>query len=172
MQERNIIGGFTAAILSPFVEGWQRIIWFLILAIILILGDLRFGIAAAKKRGEKIRPSRAVRRSLNKLVDYICWLSIATVVGVNFGTVFGLPLLSVIIMAVVCVIELSSIVDNYFEYKGIKKKINIVKLLAKLFRKPEIEEVLEDTEETTIENETDMKITNENEPDYESDAEE
>jgi len=152
MTERNIIGGFMAAVLSPFIEGWQRIIWFLILAIILILGDLRFGIAAAKKRGEHIRPSRAVRRSLNKLVDYICWLSIATVVGVNFGSVFGLPLLSVIIMAVVCVIELSSIIDNYLEYKGIKKKINVIKLIAKLFKRPEIEDVLEPTEETENEN--------------------
>lgn len=162
MHERNIIGGMTAAVLSPFVEGWQRIIWFLILAIILILGDLRFGIAAAKKRGEHIRPSRAVRRSLNKLVDYICWLSIATVVGVNFGSVFGLPLLSVIIMAVVCVIELSSIVDNYLEYKGIKKKINVIKLLAKLFRKPDLEEVLEPAETSE-----EMNITNDNEEDLE-----
>jgi MFS family permease len=162
MNERNIIGGFMAAVLSPFVEGWQRIIWFLILAIILILGDLRFGIAAAKKRGEHIRPSRAVRRSLNKLVDYICWLSIATVVGVNFGSVFGLPLLSVIIMAVVCIIELSSIVDNYLEYKGIKKKINVIKLLAKLFRKPDLEEVLEPAETSE-----EMNITNDNEEDLE-----
>ena len=150
MHERNIIGGFTAAVLSPFVEGWQQMLWFLILAIILILGDLRFGIAAAKKRDEKIRPSRAVRRSLNKLVDYICWLSIATVVGVNFGSVFGLPLLSVIIMAVVCIIEMSSIIDNYFEYKGIKKKVNIIKLIARLFRRPDIEDVLDSTENENI----------------------
>ena len=163
MHERNIIGGMTAAVLSPFVEGWQRIIWFLILAIILILGDLRFGIAAAKKRGEHIRPSRAVRRSLNKLVDYICWLSIATVVGVNFGSVFGLPTLSVIIMAVVCIIELSSIIDNYLEYKGVKKKINVIKLLAKLFRKPDLEEVLEPAETS----EEEMNITNDNEEDLE-----
>ena len=146
MQERNIIWSFTAAVLAPFVEGWQQMLWFLILAVILILSDLRFGIAAAKKRGEKIRPSRAVRRSLNKLVDYICWLSIATVVGVNFGSVFGLPLLSVIIMAVVCIIELSSIIDNYLEYKGIKKKVNVIKVIAHLFRRPEIEDVLESTE--------------------------
>jgi hypothetical protein len=151
-----------ASVLSPFLDGWQQMLWFLILAIILILGDLRFGIAAAKKRGEHIRPSRAARRSLNKLVDYICWLSIATVVGVNFGSVFGLPLLSVIIMAVVCVIELSSIVDNYLEYKGIKKKINVIKLLAKLFRKPDLEEVLEPAETSE-----EMNITNDNEEDLE-----
>lgn len=148
MHERNIIGGFTAAVLSPFVEGWQQMLWFLILAIILILGDLRFGIAAAKKRGEKIRPSRAVRRSINKLVDYICWLSIATVVGINFGTVFDIPLLSVIIMTVVCIIEMSSIIDNYLEYKGIKKKVNLIKLIAHIFRRPEVEDVLESTEKT------------------------
>ena len=148
MQERNIIGGVTASVLSPFIEGWQQMLWFLILAIILILGDLRFGIAAAKKRGERIRPSRAVRRSINKLVDYICWLSIATVVGINFGTVFDIPLLSVIIMAVVCIIEMSSIIDNYLEYKGIKKKVNLIKLIAHIFRRPEVEEVLESTEQT------------------------
>lgn len=148
MQERNIIGGVIASVLSPFIEGWQQMLWFLILAIILIIGDLRFGIAAAKKRGERIRPSRAVRRSINKLVDYICWLSIATVVGINFGTVFELPLLSVIIMAVVCIIELSSIIDNYLEYKGIKKKVNLIKLIAHIFRRPEVEDVLESTEST------------------------
>ena len=148
MQERNIIGGVTASVLSPFIDGWQQMLWFLILAIILILGDLRFGIAAAKKRGERIRPSRAVRRSINKLVDYICWLSIATVVGINFGTVFDIPLLSVIIMAVVCIIEMSSIIDNYLEYKGIKKKVNLIKLIAHIFRRPEVEEVLESTEQT------------------------
>ena len=147
MQERNIIGGVAASVLSPFIEGWQQMLWFLILAIILILGDLRFGIAVAKKRGERIRPSRAVRRSINKLVDYICWLSIATVVGINFGTVFDVPLLSVIIMAIVCIIELSSIIDNYLEYKGIKKKVNLIKLIAHIFRRPEIEDVLESTEQ-------------------------
>lgn len=154
MKERNIIAGFAASVLSPFIEGWQQMLWFLILAIILIIGDLRFGIAAAKKRGEKIRPSRAVRRSLNKLVDYICWLSIATVVGINFGTVFGLPLLSVIIMAVVCIIEMSSIIDNYLEYKGIKKKVNIVRLIARIFRRPDFEDVLDDKDEKEEENGT------------------
>lgn len=168
MTERNIIGGFTAAVLSPFVEGWQQMLWFLILAIILILGDLRFGIAAARKRGEHIRPSRAVRRSINKLVDYICWLSIATVVGINFGTVFDIPLLSVIIMAIVCIIELSSIIDNYLEYKGVKQKVNIIKLIARIFRRPDFEDVLEPTEpEHEHEQEETMNIVNENEPDYE-----
>lgn len=163
MNERNIINGFTASVLSPFLDGWQQMLWFLILAFILILGDLRFGIAAARKRGEKIRPSRAVRRSINKLVDYICWLSIATVVGINFGTVFGLPLLSVIIMALVCIIELSSIVNNYLEYKGIKQKVNFIKLIAHIFHRPEIEDVLEPTDKPEEEPHTFEQNGSENE---------
>jgi hypothetical protein len=51
-------------------------------------------------------------------------------------------------MAVVCIIEMSSIIDNYLEYKGIKKKVNLIKLIAHIFRRPEVEEVLESTEQT------------------------
>ena len=49
-------------------------------------------------------------------------------------------------MLVVCSIELSSIFDNYFELKGLKKKLNIWKFVSKLFKLPEIEESLEDTD--------------------------
>ena len=142
MNERNVLAGTTATVLSPFVDGWQNLIIWLFVA--LILGDLRFGICAARKRGEKIRGSRAVRRTINKMVDYICWVSIAWVLGGSFGRLFGVPLLAAIIMLIVCTIELSSIFDNYFEYKGIKKKFNVWKFFARLFKVPEIEESIED----------------------------
>lgn len=147
MSERNVISGVTATILSPFAEHWQSFtIWFVV-AFVLIIGDLRFGLMASKKRGEKIRYSRAIRRTLNKMVDYICWVSIAFVLGETFGTIFGVPLLASVIMLVVCGIELSSIIDNYFEYRGIEKKFNVFHFLAKILRLPEIEESLEDKKE-------------------------
>lgn len=144
MNERNVLAGTTATVLSPFVDGWQNLIVWLFVALALIIGDLRFGICAARKRGEKIRGSRAVRRTINKMVDYICWVSIAWVLGGSFGLLFGVPLLAAIIMLVVCTIELSSIFDNYFEYKGIKKKFNVWKFFSKMFRIPEIAECVED----------------------------
>lgn len=144
MNERNVLAGTTATVLSPFVDGWQNLIVWLFVALALIIGDLRFGICAARKRGEKIRGSRAVRRTINKMVDYICWVSIAWVLGGSFGLLFGVPLLAAIIMLVVCTIELSSIFDNYFEYKGIKKKFNVWKFFSKIFRIPEIAESVED----------------------------
>lgn len=152
MSERNIISGTIATLLSSLIDEKGNILIWLVLSLILILGDLRFGIAAARKRGERIRPSRAIRRTVNKFVDYLCWVSIAWIMGTAFGSAFGVPLLAVIIMAVICAIELSSIFDNYCEYKGLKKKFNVFKFLAKIFKRPEIEECFENSEENGKDN--------------------
>ena len=144
MEEKSLISGTTATVLSPFVDGWEKLIGWLIVAIVLILADLNFGIKAAKKRGDTIRRSKAWRRSISKLVDYICWIAIAWVIGATFSSPFNIPLLPFIVLAFIYVIELQSIVDNYLEYKGIKKRLNIFKLIALLFKKPEIKDALED----------------------------
>ena len=146
MQERNVISGAVTAIFSPFINGWESLIGWLIVALVLIFADCRFGCAASRKRGETVRKSRIVRRSINKLVDYICWVSIAGALGGTFGKIFGIPTLAAIVMLVVCGVELSSIYDNYFEAKGIKKKFNVWKFLSKMFRISAIEESIEDKE--------------------------
>ena len=59
MQDRNIINGTTAVIFAPPLVDFYQNLWpFILVAIILIVADLRFGIEAAKKRGETIRTSR------------------------------------------------------------------------------------------------------------------
>ena len=140
MQERNIISGAMATVISPFVEFYQALAPFLILALVLIVADTRFGVEASIKRGETFRPSRMMRRAINKLVDYICWITLAGVVGNAFGSVLGIPVLSALILLVVYGIELTSCFNNYFEFKGINKQINI----WKLFGKKELEGVIED----------------------------
>lgn len=47
MSERNVLSGTTATLLSPFVDGWREIVVWLIVAVVLIVADLRFGIEAA-----------------------------------------------------------------------------------------------------------------------------
>lgn len=143
MQERNIINSTTAAMVAPLLDFYNRLIPFILLAIVLIIVDSRFGVAAARKRGETIRPSRKWRRATNKLVDYICWVTLAGMFGQTFGDVLGIPLLSVLILLLVYGIEITSCFNNYFEYKGINKKVNIFKL----FNRPEIEQCIEDTEQ-------------------------
>lgn len=144
MHERNVISGATATVFSSFMEGWESLIVWLIVAAVLIVADLRFGLMASKVRGEKIRGSRAVRRTINKMVDYICWISIAWVLGSSFGKILDIPVVVAIVMLVICSVEISSIFDNYFEYRGLNKKFNTWKFVSKIFRISAIEESIED----------------------------
>jgi hypothetical protein len=149
MQERNVINGTTTAMVAPLLDFYNNIIPFILLAIVLIIVDSRFGIAAARKRGETIRMSRKWRRAINKLVDYVCWVTLAGLFGQTFGSILGIPILSGLFLLIVYGIEVTSCFNNYFEYKGIKKKVNIFKL----FNRPEVENCIEDVEDTKKEGE-------------------
>lgn len=142
MQERNIINGIAAVSVAPFLEFYHKLIPYLMVALVLIVTDSRFGVAAARVRGEAIRPSRKWRRAMNKFVDYICWVTLAGLFGDTFGTVFHIPILSAIMLLFVYGIELSSIVNNYLEYKGIHKHIDITRLLLKLFKREDMADVI------------------------------
>ena len=105
----------------------------------LVLVDLRFGLLAAKARKEEIRPSRAWRRTLNKMVDYLCWVTLAEMCSRTFGITLGAPIVSMAMLFIIYGIELNSCVNNYLEYKGINKRWNFFKLVNK-------EKLLEDVE--------------------------
>lgn len=146
MQERNIIGSATAAVISPFVDFFDALTPYLLFAIILIIADSRFGIKAAQKRGEIIRTSRKWRRAINKLVDYICWISLAGVFGQTYNEILGIPTLSAFVMLIVYCIELTSCFNNYFEYKGIDFRISLVgafKAITKKFTKTDVTDIVE-----------------------------
>lgn len=147
MQDRNVIAGATAAVISPLVDFYSKLLPFLLLAILLIAIDSRFGIMASRKRGDQIRTSRAVRRAINKLVDYICWITLAGMIGQTFGTAFHIPLLSMIVLCIVYAIELTSIFNNYFYYKGLKLKFNGLKFFSKITSQNVIEESIEKTDD-------------------------
>ena len=68
-----------------------------------------------------------------------------TMIGQTFGTAFHIPLLSIIVLCIVYSIELTSIFNNYFFYKGIKKKFNGWKFFSKLTGNDAIESALEET---------------------------
>ena len=131
MGERNTIGAMMATIMSGFMDFIEPLKWFMLLAIILIFVDLRFGIAAAIKRGEKIRFSRAGRRTINKIVDYLCWILLAGARGKAFGLPFDLPILPAIVLLVIYGFEINSCYGNYFEAHGKKIKVNIFKYFSK-----------------------------------------
>lgn len=135
MQERNIIGSATTVALTPFVDFYQALVPYIILAIVLIIADSRFGIEAAQKRGEVIRQSRKWRRAINKLVDYICWISLAGVFSNAYSEVLGIPALSGVVLLIVYAIEMTSCFNNYFEFKGIKMRLSFNALFSEWFKK-------------------------------------
>jgi undecaprenyl pyrophosphate phosphatase UppP len=130
-QERNVLNGSVAVALTDFFEEFESIKWFAILGLILVFCDLRFGILAAKKRGEKIRKSRALRRTINKIVDYICWIILSVAIEHTFGFSLNVPLIPVFIMLVIYGIEINSVYSNYFEYRDIPYRVNVFKWFSK-----------------------------------------
>lgn len=131
MHEKNIINGTFAVFLSGFFEFLEPLKWLALCGIILIIADLRFGVMASKKRGEVIRTSRAIRRSINKMIDYTCWVLLACALEHTFAVPFHIPLLPTIVMLVVYGVEINSIFANYFEYKGLNLKVDIFKFFKK-----------------------------------------
>ena len=151
MQERNIINGATATgLLSTFLDFYRPLMPFLLLAFVLVLCDLNFGVAAAKRRKkdaikagreyEPVRFSRAGRRTLNKVTDYVCWVTLAGLFGQAFGQILGIPALAAIILLVIYALELSSCFSNYFAARGINKRVNLWGFFSKKLDIIEVED--------------------------------
>ncbi|ROS92255.1 hypothetical protein EEL36_08500 [Muribaculaceae bacterium Isolate-043 (Harlan)] len=147
MNDNNLFSSIFAVLGASITSFYAHLAPWLLLGMILVIADLRFGIMAAKKRGEKIRFSRAIRRTINKMVDYLCWVTLAEVCSMTFETTIGVPVISMGMLFIIYGIEINSCVNNYLEYKGIKKKFNFYKLVGK---EELLDDVTEEKREVTI----------------------
>jgi len=109
-------GSVTAAAALFLGEAIKLMTPFLILATILIFVDLFFGVPAARIRKDKVTFSRALRKTVNKVMEYICWIVLSS----SLAVAFDFPALNWIILAVVMGNELISIIENYALIKGFK----------------------------------------------------
>lgn len=137
MEDTNNIAVKTTVI--GFLAEWQGLVhdmrWMIILALILILSDLWFGVRAAKARGEKVRKSRAGRRTFNKIVDYLCYLFIGITIGKAIAEPYGVdPIVTAITAVLLCYgFEIDSIYGHILELHGVKVKYSIWRLLWYIF---------------------------------------
>ncbi len=138
----NIIATFFTAMGIVVSEFYAHLSGWLLFGFALVVVDLRFGILAARKRGEAIRPSRAVRRTINKTIDYLSWVTLAELASRTFGVAIGVPVVSIGTLFIIYAIEFNSCMNNYFEYKGIKGKFDVWKLI----RRKDITDAFEDTQ--------------------------
>lgn len=125
---------FKACILGECTQILYDLRWMIILAIILILSDLWFGLSASRLQKIEIRKSRAGRRTLNKIVDYVCYVLLGAVLGKAIGEPYGMnPIVVSITVMVICYcFEIDSIYGHICEIHGIKKRDSIWRILFKL----------------------------------------
>jgi len=109
-------GGASAAFIAILQTAVLRMIPYAVPGLILVILDLAYGVKAAKARGEQVRASTAIRRSLTKVFLYICWLVLATTIAIAFGKAW----LEWGTLALVYGNEALSIIGNYFETKGLQ----------------------------------------------------
>jgi len=111
-----------------FREAVMNMIPWLAASIPLILLDLDFGIKAATYRGERIRFSKAFRRTFGKMVEYFAWVCFAATASLAFN----IDWVEWVVLGAVYINELASIAGNYFETKGIE--LSLVGLWKIIFK--------------------------------------
>ena len=111
-----VVQGSVAATVTAFLQtAVLRMIPYAIPAVFLIFLDLVYGVRAARFRGEKVRISTAVRRTMTKFFSYVCWIILASTLALAFKHDW----IEWVVLGLVYANELASIVGNYLETKNI-----------------------------------------------------
>lgn len=141
--------------------------WALFLLILLIVADFRYGWGESRRRyGEarksgsnvlmehyKWRMSRAIRRTFNKLADYIVLMLLAGAIGMAVFEPLGIQHTwgSWVGAAIACFCELASIFGHFFYLRGVtvekRTLAGFLKALIVAFAKKKNEDVGEAVEE-------------------------
>ncbi len=137
MTETVVQTSTTAILTSIFYQALADSIIWLVIAAVAIVCDLFFGCEAARRRGERVRLSRAVRRTGNKACEYLCWVMLS----ITFSIGFAAEWLKYAIFAIIYGNELSSCLSNYFAAKGKRISFNIFALLGRRLGLEELENV-------------------------------
>ena len=123
-------GSVSAALIALLQTAVLRMIPYAVPGLMLVVIDLAYGIKAAKARGEKVRASTAIRRSVTKVFLYIAWLILATTIAIAFDK----TRLEWGVLALVYGNEFLSVIGNYLESKGLSFSIAAVyRWLIKFF---------------------------------------
>ena len=108
-------GSVSTTLVAILQTAVLRMIPYAVPGLFLVILDLAYGVKAAKRRGEQVRASTAIRRSLTKVFLYICWLILATTIAIAFDKTW----LEWGTLALVYGNEGLSIIGNYLETKGL-----------------------------------------------------
>ena len=122
-------GGAATVAIAFLQQSATRMIPYALPAIALIILDLVYGVKAARVRGERIRFSTGLKKTVTKTFSYICWIILASTMAISFEHVW----LEWAVLGLVFVNELASIIGNYLETKGVK--LSLVAFYRWIFKK-------------------------------------
>lgn len=109
-------GGIATTAVVFFRDAVIGMIPWLIVSLPLILLDLIFGIKAARHRGERVRFSKAFRRTFGKMIEYLAWVCFAATASLAFSAKW----IEWVVLGAVIINELASVVGNYAETKDVE----------------------------------------------------
>lgn len=123
--------------------------WMLLALLMCIIADFRFGWGESSLRHKKAleignltladkykwRTSRAIRRSVNKAIDYLVWVSVGMAGGMailpSFGIDYTFGGIGASIIAILC--EGKSIIGHFFYLHGVTIEERTIKGFVKAF---------------------------------------
>lgn len=118
---------------------FEAFYWF-IPCLAIIIADLTAGIKAARFRGETVRMSGAIRRTLNKSMCYASWIICCVALNERYST----SLCAWFGMGMIFLIEGISFFSNLLEPHGIKLSVNaILKIVGRKTHFEGLEDVIE-----------------------------
>lgn len=126
-------------LISSFVKEYGQVLfelrWMIILGVLLVISDFWFGISESRVKKKRIRRSSAWRRTLNKIVDYFCYITLGSILGMALGEYYGFNSISISVSVILLcyAFEIDSIYGHICAIHGIKKHYSIWKLIGLVF---------------------------------------
>lgn len=177
--------GFIALLESEMVCILTDARWMLLLILLCVIADFRFGwgeshkrYSEAKKAGNEVlmdkyrwHTSRAWRRTMNKLMDYVVWVTVGMLMGMVALKPFGLDytyggVAATLIIVVMC--ELPSAFGHFFYLHGVQVEkrtlMGFIRAFAVAFAKrkdPDVGDALDEGLRHMNDNNKELRIKNE-----------
>jgi len=152
------LGSMDAEIMSAVYD----LRWMAVFLLLLVCMDFHYGVRESKAKGKEFRPSRAIRRTLTKMTEYLGILMLGAVGGKVFAEPWGLctyTQAASLTFGLGCLGELASLVGHWCNLHGVKRPGigRVARSFLVLFAKRKDEDVGEALEEALMEDEKGKK---------------
>ena len=135
MNERINMSSALKTSIVGFLAEWSHLLWglrwMITLAILLVVSDFWFGISDSRHNDVPVKPSTAVKRTVNKVIDYICYMLIGATLGKAIAEPYGIdPIVTAITIMVFCYgFEIDSIYKHICSLHNFEAEYSIWELI-------------------------------------------